>query len=274
MKSILQILSWFVLAGYITGFWYYFQYFRENNRKTARTARILLSVSITLHTVYLVFLAFELGHLPLGSVNQVFTSLAWCAILVYFFLEVRLREMTMGVFFLPVVAALHAFACVTLDIDQPLAPVLTDILFEVHVIILIASYSAFAISFIASIMYLLLSREMQSRSLGIFFERLPSLDFFDKLSNLAVNTGLILISGGIGIGIYMGLNVWEGDWMTDPKFIAAMLSWIIYLSHLLTRRAFGWQGKRAAILSSIGFAWLLFSFLIVNEYFSEFHNFQ
>jgi ABC-type transport system involved in cytochrome c biogenesis permease subunit len=123
-------------------------------------------------------------------------------------------------------------------------------------------------------MYLLLSREMQSRSLGIFFDRLPSLDFFDKLSNLAVNTGLILISAGIAIGIYMGLNVWQGSWMTDPKFIAAMLSWIIYLSHLVTRSAYGWYGKRAAILSAIGFVWLLFSFFIVNEYFSEFHNFQ
>jgi ABC-type transport system involved in cytochrome c biogenesis permease subunit len=180
----------------------------------------------------------------------------------------------MGVFFLPVVAVLHAFASFKLDLDKPLAPVLTDILFEFHVVILIASYTAFAISFIASIMYLLLSREIQSSRLGIFFDRLPSLDFFDNLSNLAVNTGLILISIGILMGVYMGLSVWEGNWYADPKFISAMLSWVIYLCHLFTRRAFGWHGKRAAILSAIGFLWLLFSFFIVNEYLSEFHNFQ
>ena len=274
MKQAIQILAWLVLAGYVTSFWHYFQYFRDNASHLAKRGQKFLGSTIAVHTFYLLLLAFRLEHLPLGNVNQVLTTLSWVTIVVYYSLELRLKEMTMGVFFLPVVGVLQGFACFFLDIDRPLAPVLTNIIFEFHVVIMISAYAAFSISFIASLMYLLLSREMQSRRLGIFFERLPSLDFFNRLSNLAVNTGLLLISVGIIFGIYMGLSVWEGPWVLDPKFIAALLSWVIYLSHLLSRVALGWQGKRAAVLSTIGFVSLLFSVFIVNEYFSKLHNFQ
>ncbi|MFQ6116208.1 MAG: cytochrome c biogenesis protein CcsA, partial [bacterium] len=157
---------------------------------------------------------------------------------------------------------------------KPLDPVLTDMLFEVHVAIMISAYAAFAISFISSLMYILLSREMKSKDLGIFFERLPSLEFFDKLSNQAVNTGLIVVTGGILLGFYMGMNAWEGSWPWDPKLVAVVLSWAIYLVHYVTRKSIGWQGRRAAIVSVIGFNWLLFSFIIVSLFFSKFHRFQ
>jgi ABC-type transport system involved in cytochrome c biogenesis permease subunit len=274
MKILIQVLAWLVLAGYAMSFRYYFHYFREQTTPVAGLARKWLTLTIVVHSIYLVLLSLTLGHLPLGNVNQVLTTLSWVAILVYFSLEVRLQEMIMGVFFIPFVLILHGTSNILLDVERPLATVLTTIFFEFHVVILIAAYAAFAISFIASLMYLLLSREMQSRRLGIFFDRLPSLDLFDRLSNHAVNTGILLISAGILMGVYMGMSVWEGNWALDPKFLAAVISWVIYVSHLLTRQTFGWHGKRAAILSVIGFSWLLFSFIIVNEFLTTFHNFQ
>ena len=180
----------------------------------------------------------------------------------------------MGVFFLPVIIVLQGISNLFLDVDKPLAEVLTNIIFEVHVVVLISAYAAFAISFITSIMYILLSREIQSKKLGIFFERLPSLEFFDNLSNQAVNVGLVLVSAGIFLGVYMGIRIWEGQWVMDPKFLAVLVSWAIYFTHFVTRKAGGWQGRRAAIVSVIGFNWLLFSFIVVNQFFSTFHSFQ
>lgn len=274
MDESLLILRWLVLLLYLVSFRTYFIYFREKSVPLASRIRLWNILAITVHSIFLTILSLRLNHLPVGNLAQVLTTLSWLSVLVYLFLEIRLKEMVMGVFFLPVIIILQAISNLFLDIDKPLAEVLTDIIFEVHVVVLISAYAAFAISFITSIMYILLSREIQSKKLGIFFERLPSLEFFDNLSNQAINVGLILVSAGILLGVYLGINTWEGQWALDPKFLTVFVSWAIYLTHFVSRKTGGWQGRRAAIVSVFGFSWLLFSFIIVTQFFSTFHSFQ
>ncbi len=274
MSTLLQVVPWLVCFFYAFSFVNYFAYFKKKEQQIANRTRTWLISGVGVHTLYIVLLSIYTGHLPVGSTFLVLTTCAWFFVLVYLALELSLGEMTMGVFFLPVILVLQVISNLFINLERPLAPVLNEIFFEVHVALMICAYSAFTISFITSVMYILLSREMQSKELGIFFERLPSLEFFDKLSNQAVNIGLGLVSVGIVLGVYMGLNVWEGKWVLDPKLVAVVISWAIYAFHVLTRTTIGWQGRRAAIVSVVGFNWLLFSFLIVTTFFSKVHNFQ
>ncbi len=274
VTTLLHIYSWLVLASYVMSFWHYLTFFKDKAERTAALTRRWMLTAGVLHTIYLLLLSVRSGHLPVADTFLVLTTSAWFFVLVYLILEVRLKEMTMGVFFLPVIILLQCISNLFIKIDKPLAPVLSELFFEVHVAFMISAYAAFTISFITSVMYILLSREMRTKRLGIFFERLPSLEFFDHLSNQAVNIGLVLVTIGFVMGVYMGLNVWEGRWALDPKTLAVLVSWIIYLIHFVTRKSIGWQGKRAAIVSVVGFNWLLFSFIIVTTFFSKFHNFQ
>jgi ABC-type uncharacterized transport system permease subunit len=185
-----------------------------------------------------------------------------------------LKERSLGLFILPVIIVLQTISNLFFDLSHELAAILQDVFFEIHVVIVLLSYSAFAISFIASLLYLLLSRDLERKSLGIFYRRLPSLAFFDSLSNLAVNIGLGVLTLGVGLGIYLGAKVAEPFFTWDAKFFAVGLTWLIYVFHLIIRRAIGWQGKRAALISVLGFGWLLFSFLIVSLMLSKVHQFQ
>ncbi len=270
----LVLLSWAIALVYGVTFWCYLAYFRHKRERTAGTTRRLVVGGAALHTLYLVLLSTQSGHLPVGDLFKLLTTCAWLFLIVYAVLEYRLQEMTMGVFFLPIVIVLQVISNLFIDVQKPLDPLLTNLLFEVHVALMISAYAAFSISFISSLMYILLSREIESKKLGIFFERLPSLQFFDALSNQAVNIGLVLVSLGIVLGFYMGVNVWEGQWALDPKLLAVVVSWAIYLTHFVTRKSIGWQGRRAAIVSVIGYNWLLFSFLVVSAFFSKFHSFR
>jgi len=274
VTALLLVLRLLVLVLYAISFGNYLSYFKDKKDALAGKIRLWALAAGGAHSLYLVLLGISLEHIPVGDVFQVLTTCAWLFMVVYLILEIRLKEMTMGVFFVPIVFVLHLISSLFIDTDKPLADVLTNVFFEIHVAVMISAYAAFAISFISSVMYLLLSREMQSKKLGIFFERLPSLGFFDRLSNHAVNIGLTLVTAGFLMGVYLGLNVWEGRWTLDPKLLAVLISWGIYLVHFVTRKSIGWQGRRAAIVSVIGFNWLLFSFIIVSIFFSTFHNFQ
>lgn len=270
----LLILNWLIIALYVVSFGYYFSYFKSKREDLTSKMRICLLTAMLFHTIYLILIGIKIGHLPVADIFQVLTTCAWFFTLVYLVLEVRLKEMTMGVFFLPIIVILHSISNPFIDFDKPLAAVLTNVLFEVHVAIMLSAYAAFSISFISSIMYILLSREIHTKKLGIFFERLPSLEFFDNLSNQAVNIGLALVTIGIALGFYMGMSVWEGKWVLDPKLLTVWVAWAIYLTHFITRKSIGWQGRPAAIVSVIGYNWLLFSFLIVSVFFSKFHSFR
>jgi ABC-type transport system involved in cytochrome c biogenesis permease subunit len=272
---VIHLAQWLVVVAYVFALIYYSRFFRRGKPLESARAGQLMTLATGVHFFYLIYLAIFTGHLPVTDVFEAITTCVWLFGAVYLSLEWRLKERSLGPFILPIIITLQAISNLFLDFHHELPAILQNVVFEIHVLMILLSYSAFAISFIASLLYLLLSRDIERKSLGIFYRRLPSLAFFDSLSNFAVNIGLIFLSAGVALGIYTGIKVSEpffSSW--DPKFIAVGLTWLIYVFHLLSRRAGGWRGKRVAMVSLFGFGWVMFSFLAVSLVFSKVHQFQ
>ena len=270
----IQLEQWMVVAAYSLTLAYYVRAFRTGRQPESVNAGRLMAIAVALHLSYLIHLTIFLGHLPVTGVFVAMTTCAWLFGAVYLSLEWRFKERSLGLFILPVIIILQTASNLFLELRRELPAILKDVAFEIHVIMMLLSYAAFAISFIASLLYLLLSRDIERKSLGIFYRRLPSLDFFDSLSNLAVNIGLGFLTVGVAWGIYTGAKLTEPFFIWDAKFFAVGLTWLIYVVHLFLRRVIGWQGKRAAVISLLGFGWVLFSFVIVTLMFSKVHQFQ
>lgn len=271
----IRLEQWLVAAAYTVAFVQYLNVFRTAKTDAPLRPGQLAAVAIGLHLGYLCHLAVMMGRLPVTGVFEAMTTCAWLFGVVYLILEWRLREPSLGLFILPFILVLHILSNLFLDLDRQLPPVLlAEVVFEIHVIILLLAYSAFAISFIASLFYLLLSREIQKKSPGLFYRRLPSLAFFDTLSNRGVNIGLMFLTIGVALGIYEGFKLAEQFLQWDFKYLAVALTWTIYVLHLLGRLALGWQGRRAAVISVLGFSSLLFSFIIVSTSLSQVHHFR
>ena len=271
----IQFVQWLVVAVYVAALFYYGRFFRNGKALEGVRAGQLLALATGLHLLYLIHLAIFIGHLPVTDVFESITTCVWLFGAVYLSLEWRLQERSLGPFILPIIIILQSISNLFLDFNHELPAILQNVVFEIHVLMILLSYSAFAISFIASLLYVLLSRDIERKSLGLFYRRLPSLAFFDSLSNFAVTTGLVFLTAGVALGIYTGIEVSEtffDAW--DPKFIAVGLTWLIYALHLFSRRAAGWQGKRVALISLVGFGWVLFSFLVVSLVLSKVHQFQ
>ncbi|MBC6949029.1 hypothetical protein DWB58_13960 [candidate division KSB1 bacterium] len=271
----LYLEQWLIVALYAIAQSHYIYTFRQAKAQAAGGLNPLAAAAVTAHLFYLIHLSFTLGHMPVTSIYEALTTCAWLFGVVYLSLEWRLHERSLGMFILPIILILHLLSNIGIDFNRELpALLLHEIVFEIHVIVLLFAYSAFAISFIASVLYLLLSRELQKKSTGLFYRRLPSLAFFDSLSNRAVNIGLIFLTLGVALGIYEGTKIAEQFFIWDAKFIAAGLTWLIYFWHWAGRLSSGWQGKRTAVVSLLGFGWLMFSFLIVSLAFTEVHDFR
>lgn len=272
---LIYLVQWLVVAAYGLALVYYVRAFRLGRPAESVRAGKLMALAVVLHLLYLIHLTAFVRHLPVTDVFETMTTCVWLFGAVYLILEWRLQEHSLGLFILPVIIVLQIISNLFLDFSHELPAILHDVVFEVHVLMILLSYAAFAISFIASLLYLLLSRDLERKSLGLFYRRLPSLAFFDSLSNFSVNVGLIFLTLGVGLGIYIGAKIPEPFFNSlDPKFLAVGLTWLIYAFHTLLRRSVGWQGKRAAVVSVLGFGWVLFSFIVVSLVFSKVHQFQ
>lgn len=265
--------SWIIFGLYALTGYLYWRAFLSKRSDDFLWARRLFSATLIAQSVFIIYFAFKFGRLPIATVNETFGTFVFLTAAIYWVLEKRLGEFSMGVLILPIFLILLAIGNLTFRGDEPIAEVLKDVKFGAHVLAMLLAYGAFAISFIASLLHKLLTREIQKHELGMFYSRLPSLPFFERISNAAIDIGMIFATIGLGLGVYFASQVWQGYLLSDPKFTAAFLTWLIYGIHAIGRRVSGFSGQRAATISLIGFSWLLFSYVIISMLFTKVHHF-
>jgi ABC-type transport system involved in cytochrome c biogenesis permease subunit len=108
---------------------------------------------------------------------------------------------------------------------------------------------------------------------------LPSLEVCEEISYRSLLIGLPFLSVGILTGFVWASRMWKGPWELDPKILASLITWLIYLVLFSTRLSGLWRGRRAAYVAIFGFATMMITFLGISlvsgqhGYFPEFGEF-
>ena len=91
------------------------------------------------------------------------------------------------------------------------------------------------------------------------------------MNRTSVSIGLAVLALSLVLGLVRAEQVWTT--LADPKIVWALLTLAVYgLLLWMDRR--GWEGPRVAMLSILGFGLVLFSYTVVNIYFSQAHRFR
>jgi cytochrome c-type biogenesis protein CcsB len=208
--------------------------------------------------------ALELGTVPLVTSLEALFFYAWLLVVVFLFLVRRAAHRTLGVFLVPLATVLAALSAALMAPPSDVSELFRNRLFALHTVSLFLGYSALSVAFCAGVMYLLLYDEIAHKRVGRMFARLPSLDDLDRLGHRTVVLGFVLLTAGIAIGMVWARREWGVAWVWESKSVWTLLSWSVYLGYLVTRRAAGWQGQRAAWLATLGFALSIFTLLGSN----------
>jgi len=86
----------------------------------------------------------------------------------------------------------------------------------------------------------------------------------DNLSYRILGIGFPFLTIGILSGAVWANEAWGSYWSWDPKETWAFLTWLVYAIYLHTRLNKGWEGKRPAIIASLGFIVTWICYLGVN----------
>ncbi len=231
---------------------------------------VLLTISMAVRTYITIQKGW--GHAPFTNLYESMVFFAWSIAWLLFIFELKYKNRTIGAFVTPFTFLVLAYTSlggpgIRTEVE-PLIPALQSNWLIAHVITAFLSYAAFAVSCGASIMYLL----KVNRTGGIW-DRLPSAEILDEINYKAVLVGFPLLTLGIVTGAAWAHYAWGSYWSWDPKETWSLITWFIYAAFLHARYMRGWRGKKAAFLSILGFAAVLFTYLGVNLIISGLHSY-
>lgn len=266
-------MGYLSLTLYATSFLCYARLLYAPNVWLGRLATLLLVGGIALHYFALLDRSMATHAVPYDDLYGSMSLFAWLLGITYLGLELFHRQRSVGAFVTLLLVVWMAVLGWLAPHQMPPPPPARGPLFAFHVTLNTWAYAAFALSFVLSIVYLAQDRVLRLHRSGAAFWRFPALDVLDRMSRSSVFVGLAALAFGVASGL-----VWEhrltGRYAWgDPKVIVTLLIVGVYIAYLLLSRTSGWRGSRAALVCTLNFAIVLFSYTLVNLYLTRFHRF-
>jgi cytochrome c-type biogenesis protein CcsB len=216
----------------------------------------------------------QLRQMPVTTLPQTFSLFAWAIVGSYLAFQLKFNIRILGTFVSPLAVVFMLLSSAIPGRVIPNSQLFKSFWLTLHVATMFIGMAIFALAFCAGIMYLLQERQIKSKSFGLLYRRLPSLEVLDSLNYVCLTFGFPLITIGLISGFVYAGAVWQSFWHWDPKEILSVVTWLIYAVLLHERLAVGWRGRRAAIMAIIGFSVILVTFVGTSVILEVHHSFK
>ncbi|MEO9249190.1 c-type cytochrome biogenesis protein CcsB [Citricoccus nitrophenolicus] len=254
-------------------------YLGSTRRPAANVAVALMVIAAMLHAFAVVARAVAASRVPWGNMYEFCTTGAALVSVVYLLFMIRKDLRFLGTFVSGLVVIMMCAA--TIGFPTPIAhlqPALQSPWIVIHVSIAVLSSALFTLTFAMSVLQLIQSRrEAKTRAgstPGLAFMRLvPSALSLENWSYRINAVGFVMWTFTLIAGAIWAEQSWGRYWGWDTKEVWTFVIWVIYAGYLHARATRGWTGERAAWLSIIGYACIVFNFTIVNTYFPGLHSY-
>jgi cytochrome c-type biogenesis protein CcsB len=266
--------------AYLFATFFYVAYLAFRTRAVGNIATSLAALGVVVHTVGMGLRWVEsyrmgIGHAPLSNMYESMSFFAVSVMGAYLVVEWKFKTKSLGAVVAPIAFIILASNALFFPDDiRPLVPALQSDWLLYHVITSFVSYGAFAVSFGISALYLF---KMRAEKRGLredsILAMFPDLKVLDEVNYKSIAVGFPLLSLGIITGAAWANYAWGTYWSWDPKETWSLITWFIYAAYLHARMTRGWHGRRAAWLSIIGFAAVVFTYFGVNFLLSGLHSY-
>lgn len=245
---------------------------RNSSCQSILGSRVLLAGFLA-HCLATIHRFIAAGHLPITNMHESLSFFALTIAGVYLFFEQRYKVRILGSFVVPFTLLLTLGAGIAPTAIKPLNPALQSLWIYSHTILAFGAYACFTISGGVALLYLIQSHFLKKKHLGPLFLKLPSLDVLDEIGYRCLAFGFPMLTVAIITGAIWASRAWGSYWSWDPKESWSLITWFIYAALLHGRLTTGWRGRRAAILTIIGFLVMLFTFIGVNLWLPGLHSY-
>jgi cytochrome c-type biogenesis protein CcsB len=256
-------LLWLALAVYGLGIFLTLPAVIQRRPSLPPAALGALGLGLIVHAAAFAVPAAHIGRLPVTDVRSALSFFAFLVTVAFFFAYLRYRVAALGLFMFPMVFLLTLTSALRPESSFSSPAFRSGWLF-LHIATIFLGYTGLFVTFVAACMYVIQERALKSKRFKAFYYRLPSLEVCDEIYYRSLLFGLPFLSVGILTGFVWASRTWTGPWELDPKILASLVIWLIYLTLFSTRLAGSWRGRRSAYVAIFGFAAVMATFLGVS----------
>lgn len=250
----------------------YFFDFLNNNQKANKVAFWLLSIVWVLQTIFLFLYVVKTGRFPIMTIFEGLYFYAWLLVSLSLIIN-RLLRVDFIVFFTNLlgfmVMAIHTFAPVQIESEVLAQQLVSELLF-IHITFALLSYSAFTLSFVFSLLYLIQYDLLKRKKWGKRLLRLGDLTKLEYLSYVLAVIGVPLLGVSLILGIqWANLKLPGVSWL-DMKIIGSfviLIGYSVYLYLKIRKQIYG----RALAFLNIGFFMIVLINFFLFGSLSSFH---
>jgi cytochrome c-type biogenesis protein CcsB len=261
-NNLFFISFWIYLASFVL----FSIYAAVKKRCVGLTATVAFLAAFALHTAGLAARWIITTHPPFSTMYEYAVTMSWAVALSFLIVMIRFRRMVLGVVVSPVLVLVLVIASLLpKEASKQLMPALQSYWFYIHVTLAALAEGAFIVAAGAGIIYLIRRRWSDEKSF------LPSLDFLEEILSRSLRIGYPLFTiGALFAGAIWAQYAWGSFWSWDPKETGALVVWLYYTLLLHQNMRGTWRGRTLAIMSVIGLAIAIVSFL-GNLFFGGMH---
>jgi ABC-type uncharacterized transport system permease subunit len=239
---------------------------------SGRLGTLLLAAGLVTHYFALWERSRGLHTVPYHDLYGAMSLFGWLLALTYLGLEIYHRQRSVGALILPVILVFFLAAHLA-PADRLSPPEAHGPSFAFHVALSILAYSAFALSFVLSLIFLIEERLLHNHKLGDIVWRLPPLELLERMSQSSVLVGLVSIAIGTALGFLWVDRLSSKYSFYDPKYAITLVVLALYAVYFRLARKTAWRGARASKLCIFNFVVVFLSFTVVNLYLSHSHRY-
>jgi len=235
-------------------------------KRLAAATTVVLAAGVVVQTAYLILRWVAAGRAPLSNMFESLVLFVWALVVVHLALQLRRKIPVLAAGTALIAVLTLAYASTFESKIQPLMPALRSNWLTVHVFTCFLGYGAVAIAMLSSLAYLFAAR-------GGKPARAEILGALEAATDKTISFGFLFLTVGIISGAVWANSAWGTYWSWDPKETWSLITWFTYAVYLHCRFMRGWRGRRAAWISVIGFASVVFTYIGVNFLLSGLHSY-
>jgi ABC-type uncharacterized transport system permease subunit len=186
---------------------------------------------------------------PITNFYETLSMCAFLVVVLYLFVYWRYKMASLSAFIFPLVFVMALVATLGNPVSAWSSPVVRNAWLSVHIVLVLLGYAALVITAVGSVLYLFQERELKARKPRNFYYRLPPLGTLDDLISKSMAIGFVLITLAVVAGSTWAFIELKTAWIGQPKIAISFFTWGIYLALVFLRRAAGWRGRKAAIMT-------------------------
>ena len=270
----MEYLMPFTIFFYVLSSTGYIVYLFFQKDRLQKTGYYLLAAGFLCHSATIGYEFFKTGLLPVQNLHQTLSMAGWAVAAVFLIFRYRFNLKVLGIYAAPLTTFIVIVAA-RLPAEGTVAQAQTifkSFWLISHVIVILIGDASFALACGVGLLYIIQEHAIKAKHHGFFFKRLPSLELLDATGYACIVVGFSMLTIGLITGFVYAKSVWGSFWSWDPKEVWSVIAWLLYAALLHGRLTLGWRGRKAAIMSVIGFGILLFTFLGVNLFLKGHHG--